>query len=1212
MSPMPMAWRKVTSITPAGSAPVRCLTLEDPRGLYITTDGIVTHNSPAKPSLTGGENAAPLKYHDTPDAFADSQAGRDLLARLRETEGKVTAVALDHRSPIANVVSAFERAFKKRVVFVKGLSSDGVILDDAPGVIFANVEGENPIGFVMGAELRQRLEGSPTDVPTAEELGELFTSREEWNGISQDNADGVPSLYHTAARAANQMLEAMGMDQGLISSVLADYLKTGTVDEQAAKMIDDGQFTAMYSRGKVTNINPWHSEGDAFRNQNLAARALLTGSPLPAQLRGALDQTDRTRAMMNDGIASMRSDLEAALLAQAERNGTDFRTEALAIAPALVDDGQYGPGAAAAALASSTPAVQEAVRRSRNLIDQLSVYTSSIVRAAGNVELANTMMLNQGAWLKRYYAAFDPKSNWTYENLVELAASGGQTTNGTDATTILNDARRWYRNEYPTLTLDEINIRIAQLMNRDQFSASVMGQRPSGGKGEGSINSDVSSFQRRGEIPAEIRAVMGEETNPLMRFEKSGEFLTQFIARHETQQVMLALGMASGLFSATQDPIVYKATMPVDNLAWSGFIQPLQPDGSRAEVYTTSELMRALEDTYTTSDLRGEGLSGFMFKLTDLLAPLAREAKWNKVAGNPDSWAVNLIGGLIGAVQTGAVMSPHWRDAWNLMTSGKSLTDGEMAMAGIAQGQSQAIIATLTPQQLEEMRSAAAKLESRQLRNRLAGAGVTSKQYHLADIDNLSGVHEARLFQALEAFDAWNAIKGAGRGAFTGYVMLQGFGKVPATIAAAIGGAAGGFIGGERIEKFRQSIAEKLIGTPDLFWKLLDFSDNYAAHLAAGDTEVVAFQSAALKTLNSLPNYARTPAILQAMSKIGINSSFVGFQFEVWRNTFYQPIIAAREIASGRGPLMRRGIRRLAGTAAVAVGANFVVQGAAMALMKLAGLGDGEDDDEKRKAFQRSLAAPWDKNAILAFANLDPDKVTWMNTNYLVPQLAIGNVIRAVISGKDEGHAINSALEELKQQFMGGSVFVDPAIEAISGQRKSTGANISDEEKGSWAEKVDLTMHFLSAIYAPGAADKADRIARAINDRPREDRIFSLKEEMARFMGLRAFTRPTANLAEGAFRKIGADARTIDGLARKANSSNPVDKEARLDDYRQRALALRERVATLETDLSTIGFSDVEIKDLRSRTIGTGEAVFEIKIDTDERKAREKEVKALR
>ena len=39
---------KVKSVRYVGKADQKCITIKDPNGLFVTTDGIVTHNSPEK------------------------------------------------------------------------------------------------------------------------------------------------------------------------------------------------------------------------------------------------------------------------------------------------------------------------------------------------------------------------------------------------------------------------------------------------------------------------------------------------------------------------------------------------------------------------------------------------------------------------------------------------------------------------------------------------------------------------------------------------------------------------------------------------------------------------------------------------------------------------------------------------------------------------------------------------------------------------------------------------------------------------------------------------------------------------------------------------------------------------------------------------------------------------------------------------------------
>jgi hypothetical protein len=545
--------------------------------------------------------------------------------------------------------------------------------------------------------------------------------------------------------------------------------------------------------------------------------------------------------------------------------------------------------------------------------------------------------------------------------------------------------------------------------------------------------------------------------------------------------------------------------------------------------------------------------------------------------------------------------------AWKTLNSKASITKKEHAVSAALQAEAAAIGQSLTPEQLAaHAGTVEERLKYREARNRLAQTGVTGQQYQLAAIQDAT---DARSAQFMDVLGQWDVVRGAVRGAFTLWSLARGFGALPGGVAAAMGGVAGSFIGSEKMLQLRQQFATLFIGKPDQYFKLLDFHANYAAELAAGTPEARAFQTAAMKTLDAMPNYEATWAWLRSLSQIGLGGSFVAFQFELYRNTFHNIRLTAVELKSGKAAIVARGLKRLAGVSAVVATSTTLIQGMAMAAMKAMGLGEGEDDERKKRAFQRSLAAPWDKYSPLAFARLDSDQVTWMNTGYLVPQTSLGNVVRAAMAGKSWDETAVNVMKEMKNQFAGGNVATGPLIEAISGKKNSTGADVSNE--AGWREVVARADYFLSGVYAPGTADKLERVARATQGRHRDDRTFSLEEEVARIWGLRVMSRPVGQLAENAYQAIGGDARKADAMAKKTEKMNDLYKEQVIDRARMMAGEVLGRIATLEADLETLGFSSAEIKSLR-KSAGYGASWNEISEDTEARLAVEKKARSLR
>jgi hypothetical protein len=126
------------------------------------------------------------------------------------------------------------------------------------------------------------------------------------------------------------------------------------------------------------------------------------------------------------------------------------------------------------------------------------------------------------------------------------------------------------------------------------------------------------------------------------RLVKSASFQAQLIARHHGQVTMRTLGLATDLLRPQRGG-VYTVQIPDEGYQWSGL----------GGLWTTPQLMEALRGTAGVLQ-EGSTLGGWLVKT---LKVLGNEAKLNRVALNPDSWLVNVIGGMMASVQSGDVFS---------------------------------------------------------------------------------------------------------------------------------------------------------------------------------------------------------------------------------------------------------------------------------------------------------------------------------------------------------------------------------------------------------------------------------------------------------------------------------------------------------------------------------------------------------------------------
>lgn len=819
--------------------------------------------------------------------------------------------------------------------------------------------------------------------------------------------------------------------------------------------------------GALAKVLPLHTYGKPFRVKDIGMRSILTGSPLPKELVKVLDLTENERQSVIQASAQVGRDLQAAVKSYLDRTGKEELATWKSVNEAM--EGQPG---ALMRLGILDPVLAERTRRARNMLDDLSAAVAQTLPAG---DLRTAIVQNHGSWMRRGYAAFDPESGWNFDNVMKAAAARKQVA-GRDAAQIVAAARAYLRTQNPQngRTQAEWNADIEadmrDLMDRNQWEAALV---------DGStVKKNVSSFMRRKEIAPEIRALMGEETNSLHRFVKSAGFQAQIIARHHGQLAMRQLGLQTGLFS-TQRGGVYTQQVTSDGNRWSGL----------QGVWTTPELWNALERTNTV-DLAGTDLGG---KLVATLKALGNEAKLNRVALNPDSWLVNIIGNWASLIQSGDVFAwdfiRRMKDAYGLVRSGK-------AKPGAVHNAAQDAVVDV----------------QRAMLARLRGMGVIGSSITLNDLEASIPRH---LLQWVAEDQVRDRALGAAKGALMGQSLGRGLG-LPGRIAGGVVGAVGGSAAGaKRLQQWQQTVADYVMTGPDALARVTGFLTNYESALASGMNTDDAAAWATKRTLNTFPNYAALPASLRQLSRLGFVGSFIAFQWEVYRNFGWNVKHCIEELRSDKAAIQARGLRRLAGVASVASLAG----GGLAALIGAAGAGTGTDD-ERNKKWRRWFAAPWEKDAVLAFSKFDREGVSYYNTSYLLPQVTMAELMQAAVSGEDPAAGASRVVDRLLEQFVNGSVHLQPLIAAAMNQDRN-GRKITNREglEGGLI-RADSAVE---TILEPGFAAKIERMIYAIRGAEKNGRSYSVEEELKRLVGVRQMTRTWEELVKRRYSKFTAD-----------------------------------------------------------------------------------------
>jgi hypothetical protein len=849
--------------------------------------------------------------------------------------------------------------------------------------------------------------------------------------------------------------------------------------------------------------NPLHKQGEAFRVKAQIGRALLTGSPLPKDYAKALDATDNERRSVDQTVAMVGRDLDVAVNAHSKRTG-----KPLADVWAMVETVMTGQPGALTVLTMLDANLGERARRARNLLDELTVALARTLPAG---QMRDTIIGNLGQWMRRGYAAFDAESGWSFDKVM-AAAKAGKLIAGKDAAMILANARAYLQGQNPAATAAEIEADMRDLMDRDTWQSALLG---------GTVKKAVGSLMRRKDIAPEIRALMGEETNPLHRYLQSAKFQAQLIARHHGQVAMRTIGLATGLLKAARGG-VYTVEIPKTGYQWSGL----------GGTFTTPELMTALNNS---SGILQDGNSwgGWLVKT---LKALGNEAKLNRVALNLDSWLVNVLGGFVSMVQSGDIYATsivrRLREAGGTIGSTRTA-----ATANALQDAQRALLARLTEQ------------------------GVIGSSITVADIEASLPRH---LLQWVAENETRDRALGAAQGALIGQSMGRGLGLPGRAVGGAIGAVGGALAGTQKLQKWRQNVAEWTMTKPDNLFRVTGWLTNYETALAAGMQPDAAAKWASERTLNTFPNYNALPAVLREFSRLGLVGSFIAFQYEVYRNTYWNIRYAVREMGSGNAALQARGLQRLAGLTSIAA---LTFGGGLAALLGMSGAAGA--DDERNKIFRKWFAAPWERDAVLAFDNFTPESVSYINTSYLLPQVTIQELAQAASEGVSEGEAVQRVMARLWEQFAASSVHLSPIINAALNVDRN-GRPITNRPGVAGAlERADSAV---ATIGEPGFADKMTRIAYALREAERRGRKFSVEQEIKRVFGLRGYERTWDTLVKGRYSRFGSEYQAIREDANRVLGENlPGAQVKAIEEANARIAELEKQRVQFEADMGRLG-----------------------------------------
>ena len=244
---------------------------------------------------------------------------------------------------------------------------------------------------------------------------------------------------------------------------------------------------------------------------------------------------------------------------------------------------------------------------------------------------------------------------------------------------------------------------------------------------------------------------------------------------------------------------------------------------------------------------------------------------------------------------------------------------------------------------------------------------------------------------------------------------------------------------------------------------------------------------------NTIPTYSKVPEIIKAIRKLPIGN-FIAFPAEILRTSAHLVNIGARELTSSNPFIRQMGARRLMGTTAVFGGIGSTI---AYTAEKITGV-----SDEKIKAFQRSAAPDYQKNAtLIPLTESDTNgNFKYFNFSYTNPYDSMIRPVNAVFNAYANGTLNDKTADEIvfdalfydKLTDTPGAFteFITPFVSesigseavfdvAFRGGETRDGKTIYFEQDSA-LEKIDKSLGHLFTQLEPGANRSIRRVYKGI------------------------------------------------------------------------------------------------------------------------------------
>lgn len=442
--------------------------------------------------------------------------------------------------------------------------------------------------------------------------------------------------------------------------------------------------------------------------------------------------------------------------------------------------------------------------------------------------------------------------------------------------------------------------------------------------------------------------------------------------------------------------------------------------------------------------------------------------------------------------------------------------------------------------------------------------------------------------------------------------------------------------------------AENMYQAGDDIWKIYNFNfefnklKNAYRGVADAPSDTILKQQAARIVRNTVPNYNMAPQLIKTLRRAPVGN-FIAFPYEILRTGANTIAIGIDELASTNAAIRQIGLRRLTGAAT-----TFGVLPAAMsaAAYEISGV-----TEEQMKAYQRSVAPSWEKNARLLPTGIDKETglPTYVNYSYSNPYDMLEKIATAAINkaeqGKIEGkngaqitlEAANESLSELFAPFTEEAIItskirdvLDPEATLLGARQAGqllggragktvTGAKVYNQEDSvgdklgkSFAHIVDGILPSIVPIDTRSGEFEASRFARGfVNGFGLEELGVSSKDRMGRERELskelaRAFSGITENPIESTALKFKGyeyaesrkNASNIFTTVSNRSNTTPQDFISAYTSATEAQFRVQSRMFNVVEDMKVLGMTKPQIRRVFKKAgIGGIDAILRGKFD---------------